>query len=38
MKNGEERVVSSPEGLAKFQAAESLKWGKVIRAAHIEPE
>jgi tripartite-type tricarboxylate transporter receptor subunit TctC len=38
MKNGEERVVSTPEGLAKFQAAESLKWGKVIRAAHIEPE
>jgi tripartite-type tricarboxylate transporter receptor subunit TctC len=38
MKNGEERVVSTPEGLTKFQAAESLKWGKVIRAAHIEPE
>ena len=37
-KNGEEKVVSTPEGLAKFQAAESLKWGKVIRAAHIEPE
>jgi hypothetical protein len=37
-KNGEERVISTPEGLAKFQAAESLKWGKVIRAANIEPE
>lgn len=29
---------SSPDGLAKFQAAESLKWGRVIRAAGIEPE
>jgi tripartite-type tricarboxylate transporter receptor subunit TctC len=37
-KTSEERVVTTPEGLAKFQAAESLKWGKVIRAAHIEPE
>jgi tripartite-type tricarboxylate transporter receptor subunit TctC len=29
-KTSEERVVTTPEGLAKFQAAESLKWGKVI--------
>lgn len=29
---------STPDGLAKFQAAESLKWGRVIRAAGIEPE
>ena len=30
--------LSTPEGLAAFQAAESLKWGKVIRAAGIIPE
>jgi tripartite-type tricarboxylate transporter receptor subunit TctC len=29
---------STPADLAKFQAAESLKWGRVIRAAGIEPE
>ena len=29
---------STPEGLAKFQAAESKKWGEVIRAAGIEPQ
>ena len=29
---------SSPEGLAAFQAAESLKWGNVIKAAGIQPE
>ncbi len=31
-------VTSTPEELARFQAAESLKWGKVIKAAGIEPE
>ena len=31
-------ATSTPEELARFQAAESLKWGKVIRAAGIEPE
>ena len=29
---------STPEGLAKFQAAESKKWGEVIRAAGIEKQ
>ena len=30
--------ITSPEGLAKFQAEESKKWGQVIRAAGIQPE
>jgi len=29
---------TSPEGLAAFQAAESQRWGRVVRAAGIEPE
>jgi tripartite-type tricarboxylate transporter receptor subunit TctC len=29
---------TSPADLAKFQAAETAKWGKVIKAAGIEPE
>jgi tripartite-type tricarboxylate transporter receptor subunit TctC len=29
---------STPDELAKFQAAETQKWGKVIKAAGIEPE
>ena len=29
---------SAPDGLAKFQAAESQKWGRVIQAAGIVPE
>ncbi len=29
---------SAPEGLAKFQTAESQKWGRVIKAAGIVPE
>lgn len=29
---------STPEELARFQASETLKWGKVIKAAGIEPE
>jgi len=29
---------STPEELGRFQASESLKWGKVIKAAGIEPE
>jgi len=33
-----EVATSTPEGLAKFQAAESQKWGRIIRAAGIEPE
>lgn len=31
-------ATSTPEELARFQAAEALKWGKVIKAAGIEPE
>jgi tripartite-type tricarboxylate transporter receptor subunit TctC len=33
-----ETATSTPEGLARFQAAESQKWGRVIKAAGIEPE
>jgi tripartite-type tricarboxylate transporter receptor subunit TctC len=33
-----ELSLSSPEGLAAFQAAESQKWGRVIKAAGIQPE
>ncbi|KQP22809.1 tripartite tricarboxylate transporter substrate binding protein [Pseudorhodoferax sp. Leaf267] len=29
---------TTPDGLAKFQAAETAKWGKVIKAAGIEAE
>ena len=29
---------TSPDELAKFQAAEAGKWGRVIKAAGIEPE
>ena len=35
---GAEAWTTTPEELAKFQAAESQKWGKVIKAAGIEPE
>jgi tripartite-type tricarboxylate transporter receptor subunit TctC len=35
---GVEAVVSSPEELAKFQTAESQKWGKLVKAAGITPE
>ncbi len=36
--NSGESATGSPEELARFQAAESQKWGRVIRAAGIEPE
>ena len=29
---------ASPEELAKFQAAETQKWGRIIKAAGIQPE
>ena len=29
---------SSPEELAKFQAGETEKWGRIIKAAGIQPE
>jgi tripartite-type tricarboxylate transporter receptor subunit TctC len=35
---GTEVVVSTPEELAKFQGAESQKWGRIIKAAGIVPE
>ncbi len=35
---GTEPLVSTPEELAKFQAGESQKWGRIIKAANIQPE
>ena len=36
--SGTEIFTSSPEELRKFQAAETQKWGKIIKSAGIEPE
>ena len=36
--SGTEPVTSTPDALAKFQQVETQKWGKVIKAAGIEPE
>uniref|UniRef100_UPI0030F57BF0 Bug family tripartite tricarboxylate transporter substrate binding protein n=1 Tax=uncultured Acidovorax sp. TaxID=158751 RepID=UPI0030F57BF0 len=36
--SGSEAWTTTPADLAKFQAAETLKWGKVIKAAGIEAE
>jgi tripartite-type tricarboxylate transporter receptor subunit TctC len=36
--SGAEAWTTTPEELAKFQAAEALKWGKVIKGAGIEAE
>ena len=36
--SGSDAWMTSPDELAKFQAAETQKWGKVIKAAGIEPE
>jgi tripartite-type tricarboxylate transporter receptor subunit TctC len=36
--SGGEPFATTPEALGRFQQAESLKWGKVIKAAGIEPE
>ena len=33
-----EEALSTPEQLAQFQASESGKWGRVIKAAGIQPE
>lgn len=35
---GSDAWTTTPDELARFQAAETLKWGKVIKAAGIEPE
>jgi tripartite-type tricarboxylate transporter receptor subunit TctC len=36
--SGGEPFPTTPDALAKFQAEETKKWGKVIKAAGIEPE
>ena len=36
--SGTDPLVSTPEELAKFQTAESQKWGRIIKAANIQPE
>ena len=36
--SGSEPWTSTPQELAQFQAAETKKWGQVIKAAGIEPE
>ena len=36
--SGSEAWTTTPADLAKFQATETLKWGKVIKAAGIEAE
>ena len=36
--SGTEPVTSTPDALAKFQQVETQKWGKVTKAAGIEPE
>ncbi|NKI94960.1 tripartite tricarboxylate transporter substrate binding protein [Rhizobacter sp. SG703] len=36
--SGSVPFTTTPEGLAAFQATETQKWGKVIKAAGIEPE
>jgi len=35
---GTEAVTSTPQDLAKFQGEESKKWGRIIKAANIQPE
>ena len=35
---GSEAWTTTPDELARFQVAETLKWGKVIKGAGIEPE
>jgi tripartite-type tricarboxylate transporter receptor subunit TctC len=37
-KTGVDAFATSPEELARFQLAETKKWGEIIRKAHIEPE
>jgi len=36
--SGSVAFTTTPEGLAAFQAAETQKWGRVIKAAGIDPE
>jgi tripartite-type tricarboxylate transporter receptor subunit TctC len=37
-KTSGELALSTPDGLARFQAEDSKKWGQVIRAAGIQPQ
>lgn len=37
-KTGQEATYASPEELAKFQLAELERWGRIIKAAGIQPE
>ncbi len=36
--SGSEAFTSTPQGLAQFQAAETEKWGRIVKAAGIQPE
>ena len=36
--SGIDPATSTPEELAKFQSAESQKWGRIVKAANITPE
>ena len=36
--SGTSLMTSTPDGLAKFQLEETAKWGRIIRAAGIQPE
>ncbi len=36
--SGAEPFTSSPDGLAQFQASQTQAWGRIIKAAGIEPE
>src|SRR5688572_22526174 len=36
--SGVDPATSTPEELAKFQQSESAKWGKIVKAANIQPE
>ena len=36
--SGTDPATSTPEELAKFQTAESQKWGRIVKAANIQPE
>jgi tripartite-type tricarboxylate transporter receptor subunit TctC len=36
--SGAEAWTTTPEELARFQTVETQKWGRVIKAAGIEPE
>ncbi|MBK7659091.1 MAG: tripartite tricarboxylate transporter substrate binding protein [Betaproteobacteria bacterium] len=37
-KTGVDPATSTPEGLAAFQAAETRKWGEIVKKANIQPE